>query len=119
MLHVLQGVIGIKIFESDSVTLKNVVVEDLKNIADDSHWMCKKLPNGQIPADSHLSANAAKVTGIKFRRATNVHNTGVRIDNLDSEEGTALCFEKASFKNVLSPDRNNIIVANATMYTFI
>ena len=84
--------IGIKIFESDNIRMWRVRVDDLKNVGDDSHWVCQQeyeLPNGQKirPVDGSLSAGAAKVTGMKIIRSSNIVANDVKIDDLNSDEG--------------------------------
>ena len=92
MFHGLAGVIGIKIFESDNIRMWRVRVDDLKNVGDDSHWVCQQeyeLPNGQKirPVDGSLSAGAAKITGMKIIRSSNIVANDVKIDDLNSDEG--------------------------------
>ena len=92
MFHPLSGVIGIKIVESDNVKLWQVSIDDLKNVGEDSHWICQeefKLPNGQTirPVNRGISAQAAKVTGVEIIRSSNMVSNKVQIDNLNSDEG--------------------------------
>ena len=47
--------IGIKIFESDNIRMWRVRVDDLKNVGDDSHWVCQQeyeLPNAAVSNES-------------------------------------------------------------------
>ena len=92
MFHPLSGVIGIKIVESDDVKLWQVSIDDLKNVGEDSHWICQedyKLPNGQTikPVNRGISAQGAKVTGMEIVRSSNMVSNKVEINNLYSDEG--------------------------------
>ena len=92
MFHPMSGVIGIKIVESDNVKLWQVSIDDLKNVGEDSHWICQeefKLPNGQTirPVNRGISAQGAKVTGVEIIRSSNMVSNNVQINNLNSDEG--------------------------------
>ena len=92
MFHPMSGVIGIKIVESDNVKLWQVTIDDLKNVGEDSHWICQeifKVPNGQTikPVNRGISAQGAKVTGVEIVRSSNMVSNNVQIDNLYSDEG--------------------------------
>ena len=92
MFHPMSGVIGIKIVESDNVKLWQVSIDDLKNVGEDSHWICQEefmVPNGQTirPVNRGISAQGAKVTGVEIIRSSNMVSNNVQIDNLNSDEG--------------------------------
>lgn len=94
MFHNMQGMIGLKILETNRVVLKNMKIHNIVNKADAKHWVCEqkwKLPStGEtIKANHHGGAEmqGPDIKGVQILFSDKIKFSQVDISNLKSEEG--------------------------------
>lgn len=100
MFHQMQGVIGLKIVEAENVRVINVKVNDLRNTADFTPWVCSHKwqiqPSGEDIKAFALSTGdpeASTVKGIELLRSEDVTIQTMDISSLVSDEGIVKAIE--------------------------
>eukprot|EP01129_Flabellula_baltica_P008773 TRINITY_DN3512_c1_g7_i1.p1 TRINITY_DN3512_c1_g7~~TRINITY_DN3512_c1_g7_i1.p1 ORF type:complete len:1179 (-),score=292.00 TRINITY_DN3512_c1_g7_i1:130-3666(-) len=97
MFHPMQGVIGLKIVETNDIVVKRVDISDLYNVGDLTTWVCNqkwKLPEtGEIIMPQSTKVSGAHIRGVEVVMSDNVQFNRVAVRDLWSDEGNVYGFQ--------------------------
>eukprot|EP01129_Flabellula_baltica_P008647 TRINITY_DN345_c0_g1_i1.p1 TRINITY_DN345_c0_g1~~TRINITY_DN345_c0_g1_i1.p1 ORF type:complete len:1182 (-),score=307.27 TRINITY_DN345_c0_g1_i1:70-3615(-) len=119
MFHPMQGIIGLKILETDNVVLKRVTISDLYNTGDSTNWVCNqkwKLPETgeEIMPIANKNMEGSYIRGVEITLSDNILFNRVEIRDLWSEEGNVYGIQ---IRDDLS-DRSDYVSGNGIEFEY-